>query len=119
MAGIGSTSGSTVRRCVLIAGALLSGCTPTAVPSFEIPGTGTIVPAPDFAAAPFATTTEVSLRAGQEDDTRIIAVLPQGTPVVPAGVVGSECPCWKVATPAGTGWVYTRYLALRSYAEPE
>jgi hypothetical protein len=63
------------------------------------------------------TTAEVSLREGLEDETPVIAVLGEGTPVVPVGIIGSECPCWKVATPAGTGWVYTRYLAPRSFAE--
>lgn len=67
----------------------------------------------------FVTTADVDLRSGQEDDSSVVARLPEGTPVVPAGQVGSHCnSCWKVSTPQGTGWVYTRYLTTREAGEP-
>ena len=64
--------------------------------------------------AKFQTVAEVALRSGQDDDSGVVAMLPKGTPVVPVGWVGSECVCWKVDTPQGTGWLYTRYIDLRA-----
>jgi uncharacterized protein YraI len=64
--------------------------------------------------ARYFTSADIALRAGQDDESHVIARLPRGTEVTPAGQVGSECSaCWKVKTPAGTGWVYTTYLTAR------
>jgi len=63
--------------------------------------------------AEFFTNADVELRSGQGEEATVVAMLPRGTPVVPAGWVGSECrSCWKVETPQGKGWVYTRFLDL-------
>ena len=108
-----------IRRCVLILdvlilAVLLTGC----MKQFraDIPYTDLVIPAPDFSTAPFVTTAEVNLRSGLEDETEVVAVLPEGTPVVPVGI-GSECVCWKVASPQGVGWLYTRYIAGRQADE--
>ncbi|MBV9863517.1 MAG: SH3 domain-containing protein [Alphaproteobacteria bacterium] len=62
----------------------------------------------------FVTTADLDLRAGEEDDSAVVARLPRGTAVTPAGTVGGECMCWKVYSPEGTGWVYIRYLQPRA-----
>ena len=120
-----------MRASAFLLAALLCGCeTGEPLPPFDvtsafhppapfaIPGTGYMVGTPDFANAHFATTTEVALRSGQEDEDPVVAILPKDTPVVLAGVTGSECVCVKVATPEGVGWLYTRYIALRGVAPP-
>jgi hypothetical protein len=71
----------------------------------------------DMTTAKFQTVAEVALRSGQDDEASVVAMLPKGTPVVPVGWVGAECMCWKVDTPQGTGWLYTRYLDLRRLDE--
>lgn len=120
-----------IRTCALLLAALLCACeTGEPLPPFDvtsafrppapfaIPGTGIMVPAPDFTRANFVTTAEVGLRSGQEEEEPVIAVLPEGTPVVLAGTTGSECLCEKIATPFGVGWVNTRYVGLRPFAPP-
>jgi uncharacterized protein YraI len=65
-----------------------------------------------FPHAQFVTITDVALRSGQDDESSIVAHVPKGTTVVPMGPVGSETHAtWRVNTPEGIGWVYTRYLA--------
>jgi len=62
----------------------------------------------------YFTNNTVALRSSQEDDAEVVAWLPKGMQVVPDGVVGSHAnSTWKVDTPMGTGWVYTRYLTLK------
>jgi|SRR5215469_8781954 len=95
-------------RFFLILAVLLTGCQKQF--RADIPYTDLVIPEPDFAAARFVTTAEVNLRSGLEDETSVVAVLPEGTPVVPVGI-GSECKCWKVTSPAGVGWLYTSYIA--------
>ena len=85
---------------------------------FAIPGTTIMVPTPNFANANFMTMAEVGLRSGQDEESPVTTVVPEGTPVVLAGVTGSECLCEKIATPLGVGWVNTRYVGLRPYAPP-
>ena len=85
---------------------------------FAIPGTGLMVGTPDFANAHFATIAEIGLRLGQDEESEVIATVPEGTPVVLAGVTGSECLCEKIATPLGVGWVNTRFVGMRSFAPP-
>jgi hypothetical protein len=86
---------------------------------FELPYTGIMIPTPDFANAKFETISEVALRASEEDESRVVAVVPEGTPVVLAGTTGGECNCVRVATPQGVGWVYARSIDLRPFAELE
>ena len=86
---------------------------------FEVPFTGIMVPTPDFANAKFETTAEVALRASEEDESRVVAMVPEGTPVVLAGTTGGECNCVRIATPQGVGWVYSRSIDLRPYAHLE
>ena len=65
-----------------------------------------------FPHSQFVTVADVNLRSGQEDESEIVARVPKGTIVVPIGQMGSECnACWRVNTPEGIGWLYTRYLA--------
>jgi uncharacterized protein YraI len=90
---------SILYRAILVAGLLLTGC------------------AADLQTAKFQTVAEVALRSGQDDESSVVAMLPKGTPVVPVGWVGAECMCWKVDTPQGTGWLYTRYVDLRRLDE--
>jgi len=60
----------------------------------------------------FVTVADIDLRSGQEDESSVVAHLAKGTVVTPVGQTGSECnSCWRVETPQGIGWVYTRYLA--------
>jgi hypothetical protein len=80
-----------IRRTAVLLGILLSGCVEASAPDF-------------------ATIQEVPLRLLQADESPVVAVLPRGTPVVPVGPVSSTCPCWKVRTFAGTGWLYTRFI---------
>jgi uncharacterized protein YraI len=64
--------------------------------------------------AEYATTAEVALLSGQGEDASIVAWLPRGTPLVPTGQVDSHgTAAWRVDTPMGTGWVYTRFISLR------
>lgn len=86
---------------------------------FEVPYTGYVVGNPDFAHAPFVTNAEVALRRTEEDESSVVAMVPEGTPVVPVGSTGGECMCWRVTTPQGTGWVYNRYLDLHAFASAE
>lgn len=86
---------------------------------FEIPYTGIMVPAPDFANAKFETIAEVALRSSQEDESRVVAMLPEHTPVVLAGTTGGECTCVRVATPEGVGWLYSQSIDLRPFAPIE
>jgi uncharacterized protein YraI len=73
-----------------------------------------------FPHSEFVTITDVALRSGQEDESSIVAHLPKGTVVVPIGQMGSECnACWRVNTPEGIGWVYTRYLASMHQADDD
>ncbi len=70
--------------------------------------------APHQQVSQYFTRDAIALRAGQEDDATIVAWLPRGTEVVPVGAVGSHNnSTWKVETPMGTGWVFTRYLRLQ------
>lgn len=70
--------------------------------------------APHQQVSRYFTRDDVALRSGQEDGAPIIARLPKGTEVVPVGVVSSHSnSTWKVDTPMGTGWVFTRYLRLQ------
>jgi hypothetical protein len=80
-----------LRRAIFVLGALLAGC----VGTYPVE---------------FVTNQEVPLRRLEAADSAVIAVLPKGTPVVPIGPVGSNCVCWKVATYAGAGWLYTRFV---------
>jgi hypothetical protein len=76
--------------------------------------TGCIDVFPQFVIFPhsqFVTIADMNLRAGQADDSAIVARLPKGTVVKPIGQSGSECDsCWRVITPQGIGWVYTYFL---------
>ena len=84
----------------VILGAALSGCAPSQT-------------------AHFYTTQEVGLRSGQGEEASIIAFLPKDTPVQPTGMVDSHSiASWRVDTPMGTGWVYTKYLYM-SLAESD
>jgi hypothetical protein len=106
-------------RWLAVAALLLSGCTgctPASTTMFEVPYTGIVVAPPDFATAHFATAAEVVLRAGEDDESRPVAVLPRGTPVVPIGSTGGESEAWRVDTPSGAGWLYTRYIVTRNEA---
>jgi hypothetical protein len=70
-----------------------------------------------FPHSQFVTVADVDLRSGQ-DESSIVAHLSKGTVVAPIGQMGSECnDCWRVDTPQGIGWVYTRYLAPLPLAE--
>ena len=51
----------------------------------------------------------LNLRAGPSDAAPIETSLPGGTPVTLAG--GGNGGWWRVRTPYGMGWVYSRYLA--------
>jgi uncharacterized protein YraI len=65
-----------------------------------------------FPHSQFVTITDIDLRSGQDDESSIVAHVPKGTIVVPIGQMGSETDAtWRVNTPEGIGWVYTRYLA--------
>ena len=79
-----------MRRAIFALGLLLCGCAAEPVE--------------------FVTNQEAPLRRFQTPDSAVVAVLPKGTPVVPTGRTGSECVCWRVATYAGTGWLYTRFI---------
>jgi uncharacterized protein YraI len=111
-----TTSRPMIRRYALVLGLILAACKQT--PTIDIPLTGIVLPEPDFANAHFVTTAEVNLRSGMEDETSVVAVLPAGTPLVKV-IVGSECTCWKVAAPQGTGWLYRSYIAMREPPEVE
>src|ERR1700722_18195775 len=52
----------------------------------------------------------VQLHSALNEDGPIPALLPKDTPVERLGTVSSSCECWLVSSPAGVGWVYTRYL---------
>jgi hypothetical protein len=80
---------------VVLAGAVLSGCAPTSI-------------------AQYFTNQDVALLSGQGEDSSVVAWLPRGTPLIPAGQVNSHgMPNWKVETPMGTGWVFTRFIDMR------
>lgn len=65
-----------------------------------------------FPHSQFVAITDIELRSGQDDESSIIGHVPKGTIVVPIGQMGSENNAtWRVNTPEGIGWVYTRYLA--------
>jgi hypothetical protein len=66
----------------------------------------------DYANSEFTTNQEVELRMSQAEDSRVTAIVPQGSPVERLGWVGGECECWLVATPYGAGFVYTRFLDM-------
>ncbi|MBV8776622.1 MAG: hypothetical protein JO032_19265 [Alphaproteobacteria bacterium] len=66
----------------------------------------------------FTTNQDVVLRMTQADDSAITARVPRGTVVQRWGWVGSECECWLVTTPQGTGFVYTRYLDMHLADSP-
>jgi hypothetical protein len=103
-------------RIVPILAFLLAGCAGVnvTVNSLDFPPTALGWEQADFTTARFVTTAEVALRDGQEEEeAHVVAMLPEGTPLVPSGARGGECTCWRVHTPAGTGWLYTRYIALR------
>jgi hypothetical protein len=80
----------------IVAGAALGGCAPASNSSF-------------------VTNTEgVQLHSMFDENGAVTALLARGTPVERvSGGVSSSCECWLVSTPAGTGWVYTRYLELQ------
>jgi hypothetical protein len=62
----------------------------------------------------FVTASEgVQLHSLFSENGPVSAVLPRGTPVERLGTISSSCECWLVSTPAGAGWVYTRYLELQ------
>ena len=85
---------------VLTAGLLLSGCFDRFTQLVFFPH------------SQFVTIDDVDLRSGQDDESALVGHLPKGTIVVPIGQMGSECnSCWRVNTPEGIGWLYTRYLA--------
>lgn len=117
-----------IKRSAFLLIAFLCGCGTEPIPPidvvtpfhppapFEVPFTGLMVPTPDFSAAKFVTRAEVALRSGEDDESSIVATLPEGTPVVFAGNSGGECMCSRVATPAGVGWLYDRYIELRPFA---
>ena len=119
------------RGSAFLLAAVLCGCVSEQVPPFavasqferpapfEIPFTGVMVPTPDFANAKFETIAEVALRASEEDESRVVATLPEGTPVVLAGTTGGECNCVRVATPQGVGWLYSNYIDRRPFVEAE
>lgn len=107
IAGIGI---SRLSRCSSLVLLLLTvGC---GVPnsSFQIPFAGIVIPQFTDTGTRYVTTDEVTLRSDQEDESKPVAVLPRGTPIVPIGIVGAECDCWKVSSSAGSGWLYTRYI---------
>ena len=121
-----------IRHSAFLLAAVLCGCydfelpppvdvtTPFRPPApFEVPFTGLVVPTPDFANAPFETNAQIALRSGEDDESSVVAVVPEGTPVVPVGTTGGECMCTRVTTPQGTGWVYNRDIAQRSFAKLE
>jgi hypothetical protein len=120
-----------IRASAFVVAAVLCGCGTEPIPPFdvtsqfippapfEVPFTGIMASTPDFANAKFETLAEVSLRASEEDESRIVATVPEHTPVVLAGTTGGECVCVRVATPQGVGWVYTRYIDMRSFASLE
>jgi hypothetical protein len=91
---------SPIGSIMVLAALLLSGCT-----------TLGLAP-PHQSVSIFTTNQQVALRSSQADDSAVVAVLPKGTPVSLDGRVGSECVCWKVDTPEGTGWVYTWFLDM-------
>ena len=65
-----------------------------------------------FPHSQFVTIADVDLLSGQEHESSVVAHLAKGTVVTPIGQMGSECnSCWRVDSPEGIGWVYTRYLA--------
>jgi hypothetical protein len=65
-----------------------------------------------FPHSPVVTIADVDLRSGQDDESAVVARLAKGTVVSPIGQAGSECnSCMRVDTPAGVGWLYTRYVA--------
>ena len=101
-----------IRRYAPLAALLLAGCLQQH--RVDIPYTSIVIPEPDYPNTRFITTAEVNLRKGLEDETGVVAVLPEGTPVEPI-LVGSECNCWKVATPNGVGWLYKSYIKVRNY----
>ena len=119
-----------IRTSAFVLAALLCGCGTEPIPPIdvttpfippapvEVPFTGLMLPSPDFSQARFETNADIALRSGEDDESSVIAMLPEGTPVVLAGTTGSECMCVRVATPQGTGWVYNRYLSLREFAPP-
>jgi uncharacterized protein YraI len=73
-----------------------------------------------FPHSQFVTITDVALRSGQDDESSIVAHVPKGTIVVPIGQMGSEANAtWRVNTPEGIGWVYTRYLASLHQADDD
>jgi hypothetical protein len=85
---------------VVAAGLLLAGC-------FDRFSQLTLFPHSQF-----VTVDDIDLRSGQDDESSIVAHLPKGTIVTPMGQVGSEANAtWRVDSPQGIGWVYTRYLA--------
>jgi len=118
-----------IRYSAFLLAALLGGCyyfelpppvdvtTPFRPPApYEVPYTGMVIGGPDFAQAPFETVTETELRSGEEYESSVVAVLPEGTPVVTVGTTGGECMCTRVATPLGVGWISNRYFQHRQFA---
>lgn len=72
----------------------------------------TIKQAPlDYAAAPFRTKCKAELRTGRIAESRTLAVLPEGTPVVPIDSPPRRAEWRHVETPAGTGWIRGETIA--------
>lgn len=68
----------------------------------------------------FVTVADVEMRSGQEDEDSVVAIIPEGTVVVPVNEVAKETMMeWKVSAPQGTGWIYTRYIALHEPPEQQ
>jgi uncharacterized protein involved in propanediol utilization len=85
---------------IAICGFLLAGCVDVFTPLVLFPH------------SQFVTVADVDLRSGQDDESSIVAHVPKGTIVTPIGQMGSEAnAAWRINTPEGIGWVYTRYLA--------
>ena len=91
---------SKVRLAFLVAaGMLLAGCFDTSTALVWFPHSQLV------------TIADVDLLSGQDDESAVVARLAKGTVVTPIGQAGSHCnSCVRVDTPAGVGWLYTRYV---------
>ena len=90
-----STGRSITAAAALVAGLALAGCGPASNSHLVTNIDG------------------VQLHSMIDENGPVTAVLPKGTPVERLGTISSSCECYLVSTPAGTGWVYTRYLELQ------
>jgi hypothetical protein len=71
-----------------------------------------------FPHSQFVTIADVDLRSGQDAESSIVGHVAKGTIVTPIGQMGSEAnSTWRVDTPQGIGWVFTRYLAPLPHAD--